>query len=111
MFGKLPKGILSTHGYLGCVANLELGHTSADPLLDAVVPSQEVVRGCQGKYHGQMHLSIQKKAEHSCYEGKTCHFEKSGLVLFWQTTYKSVINAKTYSMLFSVRKVFTSAKD
>ena len=49
MFGHLPAGILSRHGYLGCVASLELGDQSIHPLVDAVVPSQEVIRGCTGQ--------------------------------------------------------------
>ena len=49
MFGHLPPGILSQHGYQGCVASLELGDQSAHPLVDAVVPSQEVTQGCRGK--------------------------------------------------------------
>ena len=49
MFGNLPKGILASHGYLGCLASVELGHVASDPIADAVVPSQHVVQGCQGK--------------------------------------------------------------
>ena len=49
MFGHLPEGILSQHGYLGCISSLELGQQSVNPLTDAVVPSQEVAQGCKGK--------------------------------------------------------------
>ena len=49
MFGNLPKGILSSHGYLGCLASVELGHVASHPIADAVVPSQHVMQGCQGK--------------------------------------------------------------
>ena len=50
MFGHLPLGILSQQGYRGCLASLELGGEAAPPLLSAVVPSDEVVPGCQGKF-------------------------------------------------------------
>ena len=52
MFGELPAGILSKTGYLGCLAGLELGGpegVAPHPLEDAVVPSTEVTRGCQGE--------------------------------------------------------------
>ena len=49
MFGHLPQGILSSHGYLGCISSLELGLQSVNPLTDAVVPSSDVVPGCKGK--------------------------------------------------------------
>lgn len=56
MFGHLPEGILSHHGYLGCISSLELGQQSVNPLTDAVVPSQEVVQGCKGKTFSIMHI-------------------------------------------------------
>ena len=50
MFGHLPAGILSSQGYTGCLASLELAHQAVRPLLEAVVPSDQVVHGCQGKF-------------------------------------------------------------
>ena len=50
MFGHLPHGILSQQGYKGCLATLELAGQAVSPLQEAVVPSDQVVHGCQGKF-------------------------------------------------------------
>ena len=50
MFGHLPTGILSRHGYQGCLASLELGDQAGHPLVEAVVPSMEVTHGCRGQW-------------------------------------------------------------
>ena len=49
MYGKLPAEIVSTKGYQGCLASLDLGGEAADPLNNAVVPSSQVEEGCDGK--------------------------------------------------------------
>ena len=58
MFGHLPQGILSSHGYLGCISSLELGLQSVNPLTDAVVPSSDVVPGCKGKYSPEYNFCL-----------------------------------------------------
>ena len=50
MYGKLPAEIVSTKGYQGCLASLDLGGEAADPLNNAVVPSSLVEEGCDGKW-------------------------------------------------------------
>ena len=49
MYGKLPGPIMSNFGYQGCLANLELGAESVDPISAALVPNSGVVSGCDGK--------------------------------------------------------------
>ena len=52
MLGSLPAGVVSTRGYLGCLAGLELGQEAAHPLAggDTLVPSTEVTQGCTGDH-------------------------------------------------------------
>ena len=61
MFGHLPDGILSQQGYKGCLASLELAHQALSPLVEAVVPSHDVVRGCQGESF--LHINITTVAQ------------------------------------------------
>ena len=58
MFGHLPHGILSQQGYRGCLATLELADQAVSPLLEAVVPSDQVVHGCQGKFSLKSALTL-----------------------------------------------------
>ena len=57
MLGSLPAGVVSTRGYLGCLAGLELGQEAAHPLAGehTLVPSTEVTQGCTGMaWHGMV---------------------------------------------------------
>lgn len=49
MYGKLPKEITSVYGYQGCLASIDLNGESADPINNALVPSDKVSAGCEGK--------------------------------------------------------------
>ena len=67
MWKELPKVLKSDFGFQGCIASLELNGVMVDPmkvgvtfkksihklhktnLKDALVPSQSVIEGCQGK--------------------------------------------------------------
>ena len=48
MYSQLAGGVVARAGYRGCLASLELAGRAVHPLEDALVPSQEVVPGCQG---------------------------------------------------------------
>jgi len=48
MYGKLPSEILSTVGYIGCLSSIELNDEAADPINNALVPSENVVTDCLG---------------------------------------------------------------
>lgn len=48
MYGKLPSEILSTVGFIGCLSSIELNDEAADPINNALVPSESVVSDCQG---------------------------------------------------------------
>ena len=50
MYGKLPSEILSNVGFQGCLASLELNDEAADPINNALVPSEYVSNGCDGEY-------------------------------------------------------------
>ena len=49
MYGKLPQEIVSTFGYQGCIASLDLNGEAANPMRKALVPSEHVTEGCEGK--------------------------------------------------------------
>ena len=49
MYGKLPRQIVSKFGYQGCLASLEFNGEAADPINNALVPSEEVNEGCEGR--------------------------------------------------------------
>jgi hypothetical protein len=49
MYGKLPSEILSNLGFQGCLASIELNGEAADPIHNALVPSEYVSNGCEGK--------------------------------------------------------------
>lgn len=48
MYDKLPRQIVSKFGYQGCLASLDLNGEAADPIKSALVPSEQVVKGCEG---------------------------------------------------------------
>lgn len=48
MYQLLPKQVQSRHGFEGCLASLDLNGESPDLLVEAVVPSAQVVTGCEG---------------------------------------------------------------
>ena len=48
MYGKLPSEILSNLGFQGCLASIELNGEAADPIQNALVPSEYVNNGCEG---------------------------------------------------------------
>ncbi|XP_014473358.1 PREDICTED: neurexin-1 isoform X1 [Dinoponera quadriceps] len=45
-YGQLPKPVVSRHGFEGCLASLDLSGESTDLNTDAVVPSSQVISGC-----------------------------------------------------------------
>ena len=49
MYGKLPSEILSNVGFQGCLASIELNGEAADPIHNALVPSEYVSSGCEGE--------------------------------------------------------------
>ena len=49
MYGKLPRQIVSRFGYQGCLASLDLNGEAADPINNALVPSDFVNEGCEGR--------------------------------------------------------------
>jgi hypothetical protein len=49
MYGKLPSEILSNVGFQGCLSAVELNDEAADPINNALVPSEFVSSGCDGK--------------------------------------------------------------
>ena len=49
MYGKLPSEILSNVGFQGCLASIELNEEAADPINNALVPSEFVSSGCDGE--------------------------------------------------------------
>ena len=49
MYGKLPRQIVSSFGYQGCLASLELNGEAADPINNALIPSDFVNDGCEGE--------------------------------------------------------------
>ena len=49
MYGKLPNKVLSTFGYQGCLASIDLNGEAADPINNALIPSSLVAEGCEGK--------------------------------------------------------------
>ncbi|XP_034944806.1 neurexin-3 isoform X2 [Chelonus insularis] len=46
LYDRLPSHILSRHGFVGCIASLDVSGESIDLLIDAVVPSTLVESGC-----------------------------------------------------------------
>ena len=48
MYLQLPKQIQSRHGYEGCLASLDLNGESPNLMVDAVVPSSQLISGCEG---------------------------------------------------------------
>jgi len=48
MYPTLPKHVQSKHGFEGCLASLDLNGESPNLLVEAVVPSTQVVSGCEG---------------------------------------------------------------
>ena len=51
MYGTLPKQILSTFGYQGCLASIDLNGEAADPIANALVPSTLIAEGCDGEWN------------------------------------------------------------
>lgn len=49
IYANLPKQMQSRQGFEGCLASLDLNGESPNLLLEAVVPSTQVVGGCEGK--------------------------------------------------------------
>ncbi|XP_071742721.1 neurexin 1 isoform X4 [Lepeophtheirus salmonis] len=47
MYSKLPSEIISTYGYQGCLACIELNGVAGDPINKALVPSNQVSKGCE----------------------------------------------------------------
>ncbi|KAG1696117.1 Neurexin-3 [Nymphon striatum] len=45
---NLPRAIKSTYGFEGCMGSLDLNGDTPDPILDAVVPNEDVISGCAG---------------------------------------------------------------
>ena len=56
MYGKLPRQIVSTFGYQGCLASLEFNGEAADPINNALIPSDFVNEGCEGNYNCSLGL-------------------------------------------------------
>ena len=52
MYGKLPIEITSTHGFLGCLASIDLNDEAVEPIDHALVPSASVEQGCHGELAG-----------------------------------------------------------
>ena len=48
MYGKLPREIVSTFGYQGCLGSLDVNGEAVDPIKNVLVPSQYVSEGCEG---------------------------------------------------------------
>jgi len=48
IWSSLPHQVQSHHGYEGCLASLDLGGEAPNLVTDAVLPSTEVIGGCDG---------------------------------------------------------------
>ncbi|XP_076378751.1 neurexin 1 isoform X3 [Megalopta genalis] len=68
-YSQLPKQILSSHGFEGCLASLDLSGESTNLIVDAVVPSSLVESGCN--MYANLHPG--KKCTHDlCANHGTC---------------------------------------
>ena len=54
MYPKLPRNIISKFGYQGCLASLEFNGEAADPMNNALIPSDYVNDGCEGQSPKQL---------------------------------------------------------
>lgn len=49
MYRSLPKQVQSKHGYEGCLGSLDLNGESPNVVIEAIIPSTQVVKGCEGR--------------------------------------------------------------
>lgn len=50
-YKTLPKQIQSKHGYEGCLGSLDLNGESPNVVVEALIPSNQVVKGCEGEIY------------------------------------------------------------
>ena len=57
-YKNLPKQIQSKHGYEGCLGSLDLNGESPNILVEALIPSNLVIKGCEGERTNERFISF-----------------------------------------------------